>query len=488
MDWLPISWPSGPLQAALWERQARPRGDLEMALQWHEPSALTLLHGTPVNTLVVTWAAGLAEDARQQETLRPLLETCRSKGVQVLGRVWRPADLRLAAARAREAGLAAIIAEDAAPDSLRDYVIPLVPHDQVRWSACGRIVAIAGREWPQVRVSGSSDSVDAGPTGKPWVDANGWWLKMAEALAPRTRFWLMTEPPPQKAVVRAEAYEVALADAAVHGGRWVIHPDAAFQAGLARGAAEAVEVWRKVARAAQFFEQHREWRAWPAAATMGVVSDFAGEGAFLSMEVLNLAARDQLLLRVIPLAGAPAASFEELRSVLYLGAGRPPDELRDGLLSYAQQGGLVIVNAGWKDAPGESDTTRTHRNFDFRRAGKGSIAIAREAWSDPYLLAMECHVLTSYRYDPFRIYNAPSVLGYCQRSPDRRRMLVQLVNYSARPGTEDVTLAVSGGARAARLWQFAQSQPVTLAPKYEGLGAEFYLPPIPSYAAIELEM
>ena len=51
-----------------------------------------------------------------------------------------------------------------------------------------------------------------------------------------------------------------------------------------------------------------------------------------------------------------------------------------------------------------------------------------------------------------------------------------------------MTLAVTGRPRNAGLWQFDASEPVELAPKYEGLGAEFYLPPFPAYAALELEV
>ena len=55
---VPMRWPSGPLDIAL--RDHRERQVLD---DWHRPASLAILKGTPVNCLLVTWAAGLPEDA-----------------------------------------------------------------------------------------------------------------------------------------------------------------------------------------------------------------------------------------------------------------------------------------------------------------------------------------------------------------------------------------------------------------------------------------
>ena len=103
---VPMRWPSGPLEIARREKRtgfsARVRQSLE---RWHEPAALEILQNTPIDCLVISWAAGLPADAEQWRTAVPLIEAARRRNLAVLGWVDGAADHRLALAAAKTAGL-----------------------------------------------------------------------------------------------------------------------------------------------------------------------------------------------------------------------------------------------------------------------------------------------------------------------------------------------------------------------------------------------
>src|SRR5512142_1027962 len=96
---------------------------------WKDPRTLDLLKGTAINYLVI------------------------EKG----------SDIGPVAARAQQQGLT--IGEAASPPA--------------------GVTVIKG-EWPGVKLtqSGALDRASAGPTGVPWVDSNGWKIRLTAALEP----------------------------------------------------------------------------------------------------------------------------------------------------------------------------------------------------------------------------------------------------------------------------------------------------------------
>ena len=76
--------------------------------RWHAPAALDVLKDTPFNCLVVSWAAGLPEDASQQKTAGPLVAAARQRNLMVIGWVEGSADPQAAIASAQAAGLSAV--------------------------------------------------------------------------------------------------------------------------------------------------------------------------------------------------------------------------------------------------------------------------------------------------------------------------------------------------------------------------------------------
>jgi hypothetical protein len=182
--WYPMRWQCGPLEEALRKRRSPPSSDSNASLmRWSEPESLDLLRGTPINCLVVPWAAGLAEDQEQQKRLRQLLSRGRTLGLHFVGRLEPPADPKAAAALAYSAGLSAIALESVSDTALALPVVQWSERQKINWSASSPVVALNDCIWPGIRgnTGNGGDTAIAGPTGMPWLDSNAWLIQLARA-------------------------------------------------------------------------------------------------------------------------------------------------------------------------------------------------------------------------------------------------------------------------------------------------------------------
>lgn len=411
---------------------------------WRDPSYLDLVEETPINCLLFAAPP--------------------------------PGEL-LAAARARnldcfkEAGGA-----EARPWSEHVRVMP-------RWKLdCGRaepILAAGECVWPSL--AQEAGGVRAGPTGVPWVDSNGWFIQLVRARAPGKALWIFCEPP-EKTVLGPESYALAVADAEAHGARWAITLDSASAADRAR----AARALAAVGAAVKFFQAHRAWRAFAPRGIVGVLSDFAEPNQELAEEILNLLSRRWLPFRVLMKSDAPP-SLRGLKAVIYPDQGPPEPVLRERLLGFVRAGGLLIVGPHWPAREGSPGPGDVYGRFDVLHAGKGRLAVAREPLTDPYLVALDTHLLLSHRHDLLRLWNGGSLNAYYTEAPGGKLRLVQLLNYAARRAAHPVTLGLADSFRVARFWELGAEGPRALQWRKAANNVELPLPEFAVYAAIELE-
>jgi hypothetical protein len=394
---------------------------------WKDASAVTLLRQTPVDALLLEPGAGFGP----------------------------------VAAGAKQAGLAVL---EAAPSG----------------------VSLIKGEWPGVEAPGGAtgDAAGAGPTGNPWVDSNGWRIRLESALRPGRTVWVDAAP---NAGARPESYALAFADAAAHGGRWVISLDPQFAAALAAGEPRALENWKKLAAGAGFFARRPEWAACAPAAVLGIVSDFSGENEFLGQELCNLVARTNQQYRIIPKSTAAAAAFEGLRAVIYADAAPPEAALRSQVMAFVEQGGLLVTGPKWGPPPGTPARHEDHFRYDTRLLGKGKVAVAKAGPDDPYLLANDAVVLMSHRYELLRFWNGGAVGSYFTVTPDRKRAIVHLLFYADR-GPDATAVRVAGAYRTARLWTPDRADARAIETVRLKDAIELHLPAVDRYAAAELEV
>jgi hypothetical protein len=336
-----------------------------------------------------------------------------------------------------------------------------------------------GVQWP-------TGGAGAGPTGVPWVDSNGWLIRLNRALHPESAPWVDAAPP-AKSFITADSYLIAVADSAAHGGRWIINLDLPLAKSLAAGDPDSVAIWKRLTATAAFFAAHKTWPEYAPVGVAGVISDFAGDNEFFSRELLNLMGRAGLHYRILLKDRISAGSFDELRAVSYTDAAPPSPGLRRQILRFVDAGGLLIAAPVWGEVAGPILNGPQPAGYKVRAAGKGRIALADETPTDPYAWAADAAVLVSHRYDLVRFWNSGAARSFYTMSPDRHQALVHLLFYADR-GPDSATVRIAGRFRAARASTVDIPKIVDLGIETQGDGMEVHLPQVSQYVALELDV
>ena len=318
----------------------------------------------------------------------------------------------------------------------------------------------------------------AGPTGVPWVDSNGWSIRLAMARAPESTAWVEFAP-------KNNAYRMAIADCAAHGGRWIITLEDRLAEAIASKDAAALTTWKEIAGTAAFFDGHKDWAAYPAETVMAVVSDFAGPNEFFGGEMLNLLARAGQHYRIC-LKSKPVV-LAGLRAAVYADQEPPLPALRKQIMDFVQAGGLLITAPKWGALPPIAGRTEEHPRFTVFGHGKGRIAVAKTEPDDPYQFANDAAVILSHRHDLVRFWNGGATASYYTMSPDRKQAVVHLLFYANR-GPDSATVRVAGRYRAGRMATLAQPAPRNLEIHSQKDGTEVHLPQVGQYVALQLEV
>jgi hypothetical protein len=325
----------------------------------------------------------------------------------------------------------------------------------------------------------------SGATQRPWVDSNAWYVRLARTLLAPKAMWLAFDPPDTGSALADAAYLQAIADTAVYGARWVVSLDPHLRTDLLDRKPPALETWAGIGRGLAFFEKHREWASYRPEGQIGVVSDFAGANEFQSFEVLNLLARQSSLYRIVEKSHAVRASLEGLDSVLYVDEAPPEGELLERLHAFARAGGTLITPPGWEErvAPEEEAGIPRYRVF---RHGRGRVAVAREAASDPLLLAEDARLLTSHRYDRVRVFNLGTGTFHFVTREDGRSGVLHAFDFPTSYRRGPLTVWFRHRWAAARVFTAGAPGPAPAERTPAQPGVEFHLPPVPVYSALEV--
>ena len=408
---------------------------------WVDPALLGLLEGAPFNCLAMEWNAALAP----------------------------------VAAKARAAGFSLVaLGNDVARSAGAGAGLELPP---------GSLLIATDSAWPGIASADGGEP--SGPTANPWIDSNGWLMRLAKVRTPEKSVWLTFTPPGAPQVVLLEGYLRAVADTGSCGGRWVVSLDTDLQGGLGRGDTKALASWKAIAAAVGFFEQRRAWNALEPLGVVGVISDFAGPNESTSQEILNLLGRRSLAYRIVEASAAATAPLGGFKALIYVDEGTPAPGLRRKLLAFANQGGLLVVRKGWAGPEG-NPTAMDHPRMDIRRLGKGRLAVSKASPPDPFMIARDAHMLLGRTYDVARFFNLSAFLSHCTASSDRTQELIQIVSFAIRFPDDLATAWVPGKYSSARQWSLGSTSPLPIEMVPENGGTSLLLPPVPVYAGIEL--
>jgi hypothetical protein len=456
----------------------------EVLRKWQDPAALAVVQGSPVNCLVVSWAAGLPADEGQQQALKPLIEKGKQAGLDFAGLIEGEANKPAAVAAAQSAGLSAVAMEGDWPGSSGIPAIPWNKAAQARPAPNSPVLGISDGVLPGLPQAASQAG---GPTNLPWVDSNGAVLLIARALAPDKTVWIGFDLPRQPKPA-AEAYVLAVADAASHGARWVISLDDQLRADLTAQKAPAADTWKKTIDTLAFFEQRKQYRTYQPTGLLAVMSNFTGPDWDAGEEAINLLPRIRQPFRVIARSRAAGDSFTGLQAIFYVDREPPDAALRQKLMAFARGGGTLFVSSKWPNPEGSPAPAEPYLLFSLRAVGKGRLAVCKEDEPDAYDTVADIQNIMSHRNDLLRLYNAPSMNFLYETSAQGGQGVIHLLNYSRRPGSDGPLFYVKEPHRSARLVspEIASSAELQFAPQEAG-GAELSLPRLAVYGAVELE-
>ncbi len=451
--WVPMRWPA----------------------DWRDPALLDLVRGTPVNCLVLPWGA--------EAFSAQMIDQAHRNGLALVAEIDSKPDRTAALASARKARVDAVALS--APEGAGLPVIAWAEKSKLPWHSDAAGFSVADAVWPSIPPKPGLDGAESGPTGAPWVDSNGWFIRLARTLAPGKPVWTSVAPP-KASFTRTAQYVLAVADAYAYGGRWAITLDEKLQSALKDRKPAARTFWDSITSTVQFFLRHPDWEQYRPVANLGVLSDFAGANEYTSHEVLNLLPRRGVAYRILDKSQPSSPSLEGLRAVLYADDEPPASPLREKLTEFANAGGVLIAAGKWP-APSVQPSADPYRRWNIYPSGKGRIAVAKDPGGDPFLIAADAQLLMSRRNDVVRLFNSSTLNSYFTQSPDGRRAVLHILNYALRQWSGPVSAAFPRRFRSARMWLADSPEPKRLDVANAESGVEIHLPPFGVYAAIELD-
>ena len=405
---------------------------------WTDPATLDLLQGTPVNCLLLKWNAGQAQEIaaftdRAAERRIATLAIIEPKG--------DPADAARQAIRARLSGIvlegdfpegAAGRVRDALADS-KAIVVELTSRNRMKLGGQAPILATSQGVWPGIQVMDDGHA-KAGPSGAAWIDTNTGFVRAVRAWGD-TPLWLGNLPPP-KTVVTGERYLQAIGDAAMVGARWIVALDDDFARRFKDKDPSTLKQWQRMGRHLQYYEDHKEWRAFKPGGKFALVQD-VNDGGLLSGGILDMIAVKHTPVRPVARQNLNIAAFKDvIMAVNVDGESLTPEE-KEVLRSFTRSGGTLLTGPpGWKaQAP----------------AGADQITLEKQEMERLDTIWKEVNSMIGRRNLGARLFNVSTMLSDLVSSPDGKQVIVQLVNYADYP-VESVAVHVLGNFTHARLY------------------------------------
>lgn len=451
-------------------------------MRWPEPDlrALTLLEQASVGAVWLPW------DVRSRWAA--FVAGCRKAGIRCFAELGEPTAEGLA--RAQAAGFDGAVFPAGEEGPLRELLAQqrgldlyvLLKPEQIHWRIePARAVLLAGL-WPGSR---RPDPSLAGATQAAWLDANSYLSAWLRGLFPEREAILGYRPDEEAGIAKDQrvpyaSVELALAEAAAAGGRWVLTLPDFYRKELLAGEARALEAWNSLLRTAAFLGEHAETFSRPAASRVVVA---AGEFSDCG-EILNLLFRHSVSPAVVP--GDAIPPFGEYRILVAVGLAKHPEAVR-AALEFARAGGKVMAapaaadEPAWWRLPGIRKTASEaeRESYEF---GKGAIIAYREPVGDPGEFALDVVDAMGWRTRDLRLWGTSSVIGLLHRQ--RGGISVELLNYGG--WARDVLVRVEGRFTRATL-RAPGIGPQPLRALQYGTGTEVEIPGVTRLASLLLE-
>jgi hypothetical protein len=334
-------------------------------------------------------------------------------------------------------------------------------------AASGRPVVLVEGQWPGISRGPNaqpSDDEIAGASSQPWVDANGYWIGYLRALAPDRPPVLGYVPKLGDRVAPFDSLELALIEAWVSGGNYLLALDPRFRTALLRGDQKARAAWQSLGRTARWLQQHVDLFRQPTFPTITALVE-PGEA---TAEIVNLMYRQNVSPALARAADPPPPSPARCRVLVAVELRPPAEPIRNRIMAHAEAGAVVVVNGGWWQNS-RLLKIKSHEDRDFYRLGRGQVVGYRQAIEDPSEFALDVIDIVTHPLRPVRLWNAPAVIPLATG-----KGLMHCVNYGS-PTRWDLQARIQGAFSRATLLR-PEAPPLPLHTARRGSTTEVMIP------------
>lgn len=318
--------------------------------------------------------------------------------------------------------------------------------------------------WPGIRSPARQGDADvASASREPWVDANGYLAAHLKAIGqPALLGHAHTDP---ARGVPFDTLELALIEARVNGGNFILSVEPRYRAALLANDPKALAAWASLARTAAFLKENDAWFVRPA---LPIITALVEPG-YPTAEIANLLFR----------RGASPALTSQLP---------PPDPARIQLLvaaglksvpprayDHAAAGAIVVTDTPasgtWKVIKQDPDRT-------IFAHGKGQVVAYLKRIQDPSEFALDCIDLLTHRRRAARLWNSPSAIPLAVSGG-----LLHIIQYG-EPVRNEIQARMNGIFQRATLFR-PEAPPITLKVYHRGGTTEVFPPAIQRLAVVQ---
>ncbi len=396
-----------------------------------------------------------------------------------------------------EAGITAVIAPAeqafasacaaAGIETAAESDLQFVSTEDAGKTSARRPVVIKSGLWPGVH---RQDPQVAGATRSLWMDQNCSLVHYLRAMYPRVSPVLGYLPDKDAGVspdqlLSFDSVELALAEAWVSGGNYVMALHPGFREGLLKRAPEAMTAWRRIGVTAKWLRANESLFRQPALPIVTVLVDRSD----LSQEIAQLSFRHNVSPSLAPAADPPAPDAARHLVLVAVGIEPPQGKAQARILAHAEAGTTVIVDGrnegAWWKTP-SLNLVRSDAERNFYACGKGQIVAYKESVDDPGMLALDIIDIVTQKRRPARIWNCNAGLVMASLAPRagavKGTAILNVINYS-RPVDLPVLARIQGHFKTAVLLR-PGSERVELKVSPRGTASEVSIPQLARLATV----
>ncbi len=364
----------------------------------------------------------------------------------------------------------------------RDAGIAMIPEADLHSvkpgaAKSGECAVVAAGLWPGVH---RPDPQTAGATRSLWMDQNCSLIHYLRAMYPQQSPVLGYRPDKDAGVspdqlVAYDALELALVDAWVAGGNYLMALHPSLREALLNGKPQAVAAWRKLGRTAKWLRVNEaQFRQAPLPMVTVLV-----DGGDFTQEIAHLTFRQNVSPNLIPASDPPAPDPVHRWVMVAVSIEAPKGDARKRILASAQAGSTLVVDGhsdgAWWRVP-DLKLVKSDAERNYYSIGKGQLVAYKEDVEDPGMFALDVIDILTQKRRPARIWNCNAGLVMASQG------LLNIINYS-RPTDQPVLARIQGTFRRATLLT-PEAGPLELKVSPRGTGSEVEIPKLERVATV----